>query len=130
MPEVPALFERIPEHLLVPLASPLKRIYWEALLVAYDLHQSADRYEIAKETLLDRVEEHLQELPPAQGETPFALEADQADAEPADLSGTRLFAWRLLKQLERCGWFEYEYHRDLGQALRFPDYALTMLFVL
>ena len=130
MSPIPPLFAKIPENLLVPLASPLKNLYWEALMVAYGLHQAADQYEIAKETLLDRVEEHLiqRELPEAS--SPFDWESDFPDEEPADLAEHRLFGWRLLRQLERCGWFEYEYRRDLGLVLRFPDYALNLLAVL
>lgn len=126
MPESFPLFERIPDNLLVPLASPLKPIYWEILAVAHGLHKNADRYEIAKDVLLDRVEEHLLEL----GTHTFDVEFDQTEAEPLDYSENRLFAWRALRQLERCGWFEYEYHRDFGQVLRFPDYALNLLDVL
>ena len=129
MPLVPPLFDRIPESLLVPLASPLKALYWEALVVAYELHQAADQYEVAKETLLDRVEDHLLER-----ETDHAALSDDSlsasnagEEEPADFSERRLFAWRLLRQLERCGWFEYEYRRDLGAVLRFPDYASKLI---
>lgn len=130
MPEFPPLFEHIPENLLVPLASPLKSIYWQILLVAHELHDKADHYEIAKETLLDRVEEHLYESAYADGQANLLLEPEQTEEEPSDYSEMRLFAWRALRQLERCGWFEYEYHRDFGQSLRFPDYALYLLDVL
>ena len=123
MSDLPPLFEKIPESLFVPLASPLKPIYWEALMVAFRLHLDPDRLEIGKESLLDQVEEHLWES----GCEPEEPEAVGEDGEPANYSETRLFAWRVLRQLERCGWLEYEYHRDLGQVLRFPDYALYLL---
>ncbi len=130
MSEILPLFQQIPEYLMVPLASPLKRTYWNVLMVAYGLHQSADQFEISRESLLDRVEEHLLEAASLEAESHFALDLDPAEIEPAELSELRLFAWRLLRQLERCGWFEYEYRRDLGQVLRFPDYALNLLAVL
>ncbi len=130
MSAIPPLFAQIPENLLVPLASPLKSWYWEVLHVAHGLHRAADQYNIAKETLLDRVEEHLLDRELSQTDSTFAGEAEQAEEEPGDCSAQRLFAWRLLRQLERCGWFEYEYRRDVGQVLRFPDYALNLIAVL
>lgn len=130
MPAIPPLFSKIPETLLVPLSSPLKETYWDALMVLYGLHQNLDQFEIAKETLLDRVEEHLLERGTRSAETSFDLEAEAGEEEPSNYSEPRLFAWRLLRQLERCGWFEYEYRRDVGQVVRIPDYALNLLAVL
>jgi hypothetical protein len=130
MPAIPPLFEHIPENLLVPLASPLKALYWEALVTAYHLHQAADQYEVTKETLLDRVEELLMAREPSAETSNLAWETDVVETVPGDLTEHRLLAWRLLRQLERCGWFEYEYRRELGQVARFPDYALNLLAVL
>lgn len=125
MSELP-LFEKIPESLFVPLASPLKPIYWEALSVAFRMHREEGRLEIAKESLLDEVEDHLLDFACEDSE----IEADDEDGEPTHYSETRLFAWRVLRQLERCGWLEHEYHRELGQVVRFPDYALHLLAAL
>lgn len=132
MPAIPPLFSKIPQTLLVPLASPLRETYWDALMVLYGLHHDQDRLEIAKESLLDRVEEHLQErgtTPDSRNEA-LKFDAEVGEEEPANYSEQRLYAWRLLRQLERCGWFEYEYRRDVGQVVRIPDYTLNLLAVL
>ncbi|MCA9068924.1 MAG: hypothetical protein KDA84_08380 [Planctomycetaceae bacterium] len=70
MPAIPSLFSKIPETLLVPLASPLKETYWDALMVLYGRHQGLDQLEITKESLLDRLEEHLLERGTRSAEKP------------------------------------------------------------
>src|SRR5947209_7860561 len=58
---IPQLFDHIAPRLFAPLASKIHRLYWEILLIVYRLHNEAGVEEIGKETVLNRVEEHLRD---------------------------------------------------------------------
>ena len=126
MSAIPTLFEAIPPDLFGPLASPLRELYWEVLVIAYRMDQAAQVDDVAKEALLDRVEEHLRERAVAESGLAQLDDAPEGD-EPSDASRERLLAWRLLRRLQRAGWFDYEYRRDLGFVVRFPDHAARLV---
>lgn len=128
---IPQLFDHVAPRLFAPLASKIHRLYWEILLLVYRLHNEAGVDEIGKETLLNRVEEHLRDRDLTEDDlSELTAEAKSDVAEPADATESRLLAWRLLRRLQLAGWFDYEYRRDTGHVLRFADHASRIVDLL
>src|SRR5580658_66296 len=128
---VPQLFDHVAPRLFEPLASKLHRLYWEILLIVYRLHNEAGVDEIGKEALLYQVEEHLRDRDLTTDDlSELTADAEAGVAEPADVTETRLCAWRLLRRLQLAGWFDYEYRRDTGHVLRFADHSSRIVDLL
>jgi hypothetical protein len=127
MTEPSPLFDHLPDGLFSPLASPRRELNWSVLATAFGLHQQAGPGGVTKDELLDHIESELVRAAAALDVT----EPDETDEMlPADLAGSRLFAWRVLRRLERAGWFRYEYRRGDGFVLQFPDYAARLMATL
>jgi hypothetical protein len=128
---IPQLFDHITPRLFMPMASKLHRLYWEILLIVYRLHNEAGVEEIGKDTVVNRVEEHLRDRElTADDLSELTTDAEPDASEPTDVTETRLWAWRLLRRLQLAGWFDYEYRRDSGHVLRFADHSSRIVDLL
>lgn len=131
----PNLFSEIHKELFRPLAGVHANLYWQVLYVLYHLDFEDEPFEITKEFALDHISQILEtndewktthdidEELPADG----LYEKDEARQAEGE---ARIFARRLLKRLQLCGWFDYEYRKEFGYVLNFFDYSARLMHTL
>lgn len=138
------LFGDLPPLFFRPLAGSLAAVYGVTLRRLYDLDFEGEPFEITQETAVEQaalvIEQssafsadaaefraQLQEELSAAGETQGEL-FDDSGAEERE---ARRLARHVLRRLEHCGWFDYEYREARkGYVLNFRDYAARILHVL
>jgi hypothetical protein len=126
----PGLFAKVPVTLFRPLASPLCALYWEILLLVYRLcHGSSVDNDVSKTYLLDKVEEHLRDKDLGEIDlSDLGGEEEQESWVSADENEQRRYAYLLLKRLQTCGWFTYEYRKEQnGFVVRLYEYTWRLV---
>ena len=140
------LFQELPLNFFRPLSGSLAPVYSSVLLRLYELDFDGEPFEITQDTaveqsalLIEQSEEfirdsqafrtRIQEDTLAAGES-LDPETIQETSESDEREARRL-ARHVLKRLERCGWFDYEYREQRkGYVLNFRDYAARILHTL
>lgn len=131
--DVPQLFDKVPSAFFRPLGSPLCELYWEIGLLAYHLRKdaNAENPPITKSFLLDRAEDRL--LIHGLGNQDFSeLESeDLGDPVKEYDSRHRRYANLILRKLERCKWFSFEFDKIAGDnLLRLEEHTWRIVPVL
>jgi hypothetical protein len=131
-----SLFDRIPRALLTPLGGPLAPTYWRVLERLYELEFEREPLYVTRAMALDHAEDVVIAAGPQVLDVVDVADAAAADDDVAAALGVederteRVVGARLLRRLERTGWFQYEYRAEIGEVLSFAPAATRILEVL
>lgn len=136
------LFGDLPLHFFRPLSGSLASVYGAVLRRLYELDFEGEPFEITHETAIEQsalLIEQSAEFGFGADEFRQKLNDEEGGAEEclpelnskSDEREARQLARHILRRLERCGWFDYEYREQRGgYILNFRDYAARVLHVL
>ncbi|MBI2606478.1 MAG: hypothetical protein HYW49_10410 [Deltaproteobacteria bacterium] len=140
------LFKELPISFFRPLSGKLAPIYWAAIHTLYNLDFEGEPFEITQDVAIEQTALLLEQTPefnafPERLREELGQDVEEggpgpeAGADPGAEVGeeraARALARQLLKRLERCGWFDYEYRESRkGYVLNFRDYAARIIHTL
>ncbi len=131
---VAALFERVPGGFFAPLAGPSHALYWRLLEQLYVLEFEREPLYVSRAAATD----YAALIAAAAGALVVDVDVDSDsllsknandEANDGDDDGRpeRALGLRMLRRLERAGWFVWEYRAGVGEVLAFSPPAARVL---
>jgi len=137
-------FQDLPLQFFRPLVGGFAPLYGVVLARLYELDFEGEPFEITQDVAIEQaallIEQqaefladsaHFRERLQEEWSSPGTIDASAESGEQTEEREARRLARYLLKRLETCGWFDYEYRESRkGYVLNFRDYAARILHTL